>query len=292
MLGAVLALLGACASHTALAAQDDTAQTRIATARAEYESKVDRYQAAVAKWFDKREGDARTTGDRKAVELVKAERAVYSETGALPNGAPDEVRKQLTTARAEFEAAMALAIKDFIRAKKDEDAAVAEQALLAFRREAWKHLAGPKIVVRDDHLRIEPHGDLSTVRKYTGAVEIVVVARTEAENIRLYAPRGACVIFNWEVNPRELRVCRPDGDDRPESGSITTAKAVPLKANVWHTLKWRLTEEGMQIWADGKLVFEEKKAYDLSGTAPITVHAVKSNVDVKEFRVTTLGKNR
>ena len=91
------------------------------------------------------------------------------------------------------------------------------------------------------------------------------MARTAAEDIRLRGEPGARASSSTGAsNPRELRVCRPDGSDKSESGSIATAKVAPLTPNVWHTLKWRLTEEGMQVSVDGKIVFEERKMYDLS----------------------------
>ena len=75
---------------------------------------------------------------------------------------------------------------------------------------------------------------------------------------------------------------------------LATAEGVtPLKPNTWYTLKWLLTEEGMQISVDGQSrVRGTESAYDLTAAAPITVIAVKSVVDLKEFRVTPLGKSR
>ena len=62
-------------------------------------------------------------------------------------------------------------------------------------------------------VRLKPEQSLPSRKHYSGAVEIDVVARTDARNIRLRGPRGSAVIFNWEQKPGELRVHRPDGTD-------------------------------------------------------------------------------
>jgi hypothetical protein len=86
-------------------------------------------------------------------------------------------------------------------------------------------------------IRIPLQSSVSTKEEYVGPIEIAVVARTEGNNIRLRAFNGACVIFNWEGAREELRVTRPDGDDKPESGSIATAKVRPLDPNTWYALR-------------------------------------------------------
>jgi serine/threonine protein kinase len=104
---------------------------------------------------------------------------------------------------------------------------------------------------------------LWTKAEWTGPVEITAVARTDRFNIRMHGYRGAVVIFNWEGNPRDLRVHRPDGTG-PESGSIARAPVEPLEVNTWYTLRWRLTEEGCEVWINNRQVFSEKRPYDLS----------------------------
>ncbi len=110
-------------------------------------------------------------------------------------------------------------------------------------------------------------------------------------NIRLYAGLGSCVIFNWEGNPKELRVNRPDGNDKAESGSLATAPVTPLAVNAWHTLRWRITEQGMEVWADGKSTFKETRKYNLSSQRPVTVFARDSTVDVASLVVKTVEIN-
>jgi hypothetical protein len=272
--------------------EKDPVKEKLFAAKVVYDKEMSQFRTQVGEWFDKREETARKAGDKKTLDLLKGERKAFDDDGELPRTAPAAIQQKPALARKALDAAYGQAVKDYTKAKKDDEAAAVERALLIFRKDGWKHLDLSRVEVRPDHLRIPSESGLPTLRTYTGGVEIVVVARTEAENIRLHAQRGSVVIFNWEVNPRELRVCRPDGGDKPESGSVATAKVAPLKPNTWYTIKWRLTEGGMQISVDGAVVFEEQKRYDLSATAPITINSVKSAVDIKEFRVTPLGKDR
>jgi len=104
--------------------------------------------------------------------------------------------------------------------------------------------------------------------------------------IRMYAFRGGGVIFNWENNPRELRIGRPDGTDERGNGSQTTARVDSLDPNTWYTLRWRITAEGMQISINDKVVFAEEGKYDLlAKRGSVRVHAVNSIVDVRSFFV-------
>lgn len=162
----------------------------------------------------------------------------------------------------------------------------------ATQQSSWDHLDIGKTKLMDGFIRIEPESPLQksilqTKESFTGPIEIVVVARTEHDNIRLHAFNGACVIFNWEVNRAELRVHRPDGNERQASGSIATAAVRPLDANTWYTLRWRVTKEGMEVFVNGKSVFSEKRNYNLWEKCPMMVRSWKrSIVDVKAFAVT------
>jgi hypothetical protein len=140
----------------------------------------------------------------------------------------------------------------------------------------------------DEYVRVPPDTRIGTKQRYRGPVEVTAVARTEQYNIRLYAFNGACVIFNWEHNPQELRVTRPDGNDRPESGSLATARVQPLRPNTWYRLRWRITESGMAVFVNDERVFVEKHTNNLSAWRPIYLFA-GSRADVKSFTVKSLS---
>jgi hypothetical protein len=132
--------------------------------------------------------------------------------------------------------------------------------------------------------------EITTRQAHSGPIEVRVLARTEKNNIRLRTGRGACIIFNWEVKPEELRVTRPDGNDRPESGSLTTARLEPLRPNVWYNLRWRITEQGMIVMVNGKTIFEETHTNDLSEKSSVSVHATDSDLEVMSFTVEPIRK--
>jgi hypothetical protein len=268
-------------------ADDDDPKEKIFKAKEAYTAEITKLRAEVIAGFDKREEKARNKGDKKLVDEIKFNRVAFDEAEEWPADMPTELRSRLTKARAQVEAAYLTAIKDYTKAKKDDDAAVMEKDLTEFRKVAfWSLLDLSKAEVKEGFFRIPLNTLVTTQKPYKGGVEITLNARTEAENIRLHAHRGAAVIFNWEIKPTELRVCRPDGKEEfLESGSLATAKVTPLKPNTYYTLKWLLTPQGMAISVNGQVVFIEKKEYDLDGETKIAIGACKSKVDIKEFKV-------
>ena len=84
---------------------------------------------------------------------------------------------------------------------------------------------------------------------------IRVRAKTDSVNLRLFYALGL-VIFNWEVNPGELRV------QDPLTNQITpVANMGRILPNEWHYLVWEVTEAGMKISVDGQVRFQNRKNY-------------------------------
>lgn len=294
MVRCAVALTCVLAAAVALSAQDekDPVKEKLFAAKVTYDKDMSAFRKTAGEWFDKREEIARKAGDKKALDQVKVDRTTFDADGLLPKTAPPDLQQRQVAPRKALETAYVLAVKDYIKGKKDDEAAATEKALLDFRKSNWRHIDLSRVTFHDGFIRIPPDTEVPTVQKHTGDVEIVLVARTESENIRLHAQRTARLIFNWEVNPRELRVHRPDGTGDVNSGSTATAKVMPLKPNTWYTLRWRLTEEGTQVAVDGMAVFEEKRRNDLTAEMPVLIKSIKSPIDVKEFRVTPLAKPR
>jgi WD40 repeat protein len=67
-------------------------------------------------------------------------------------------------------------------------------------------------------------------------------------------------------------------------------KMEPLAPDTWYTLRWRITEEGMEVAVDDRTIFTEKRIYDLSPAEPVGVCAMRSPVDVKSFVVRELPR--
>jgi hypothetical protein len=70
-----------------------------------------------------------------------------------------------------------------------------------------------------------------------------------------------------------------------ETGSVGSATITPLKPDVWYTLRWRLTDNGMAVFINERPVFAERKPYDLSGKSPVTLTSANSRIEVKAMRV-------
>lgn len=113
----LLALSGAAVANDA-----DGIKATLDTAKERYEGEMTRYRLAVKEYFDKEEEGARGKGDLKLVERVAADRKAFEQTDTLPPSAPLALRQKPAAARATLAAAYAVAIKEYVRAKKDAEA--------------------------------------------------------------------------------------------------------------------------------------------------------------------------
>jgi hypothetical protein len=148
----------------------------------------------------------------------------------------------------------------------------------------WDDFDVSDAVAGDGFLRLQPGRGIVTRRAYPGAVTITAIARTQRYNIRLHAAGGGELIFNWEVKQGDFRVHRPD--KAAGLGSLALAKVMPLAPSVWHQIRWRITERGMDVTVDGHMVFAEPRNYDLASRQPVRIFAFDSVVDVKSLVVT------
>ena len=149
----------------------------------------------------------------------------------------------------------------------------------------WDHLDIGNAEVIDDFIRMSP-SMIQTKESFTGPVEMRVVVRLPANDIRLAGPSGSSVIFNWGDNPQELRLHRPDGNTNEEKlGSLMKAPIQALKFNTWYKLRWRLTASECTVWVDEKIVLSEKGKYTLTSKEPMRFFAIPAGVDVKSFTV-------
>lgn len=187
-----------------------------------------------------------------------------------------------------------LAIGDLMGFKKDQVA----QRLKILNKDLpklagkWDHLDIGNATVMNGYVRINRRKAISTREAYSGPIEITVVVRTEKENIRLQAPQGAAVIFNQDYTRKELLIHRPDGNRNYESGQQQVVAIPPLAPNVWHTIRWRITEKGMDVTLvtlnNRILLFADKRNYDLTTEQPVRIATRDSFVDVKSLAVQVL----
>jgi hypothetical protein len=148
--------------------------------------------------------------------------------------------------------------------------------------QVWDVFDIPPDQKRGGYVRLAERRDLRTPFDYDGPVDVTFVARTDSLNIRLFAHGHEAVIWNWEVNPQELRVTRPTGD------SVGT-KFTPLAENRWYEFHYVITPQGTTIAVDGEVVFDERNNYAAIPRSPVGVYGARGSVvDVKKLVVKPL----
>ena len=127
----VLAILLICC--VTAAAAEDPVKKKLDAAKVAYKEEMEKYRKAVEDWFGQREVAARKDGNRKLVDRIKTERQAFQEKDELPKLVPPSLTKMPAIARAALEAAYAAAIKEYTKAKMDDEASATEKELSAFR---------------------------------------------------------------------------------------------------------------------------------------------------------------
>src|SRR5262249_12938145 len=118
---------------TMATADDDPIRKTLDAAKRKYEQEVEKLNKDVAVWFDKRDEIARKDGNKKLVEQIKEDRQKFEDTRDFYRVSSANLKQRNSMLRAEIEAAYRQAIKDFIKAKKDDEAALLEKEFLELR---------------------------------------------------------------------------------------------------------------------------------------------------------------
>jgi hypothetical protein len=122
---------------------------------------------------------------------------------------------------------------------------------------------------------------LTTPGLFRPPVEITIVAKTDSTNLRM-AYAADQVIFNWELNNRELRV-----DGGPANGKAK-ADAGEVPRDQYVTIRWVVTPKKQSIYVNKKLRFEHEGDYS-QVERPVSVFpAADSKVTVKSIVVKQL----
>ena len=109
-----------------------------------------------------------------------------------------------------------------------------------------------------------------------------VIGKTDSTNLRMHFHRGE-LIFNWEVNVRELKVFDPatgEHHDVKGKGFITT--------NEWHEVLWEIGLDRLRVVVDGEVRFEKSGDYSGIESAPSVGPCFGSAIAVREFTITPL----
>jgi len=111
---------------------DDAIKAKLDAAKLAYRVAGVEYRQAVGAWFDKRDEAARKDGNKKLVDLIKAERKAFEDRGELPKGAPKNLQETLNPAREVLEAAYRTAVGGYTKARMDREAEATEKELKEF----------------------------------------------------------------------------------------------------------------------------------------------------------------
>jgi predicted Zn finger-like uncharacterized protein len=213
------------------------------------------------------------------LETIEAEKQAFDESGTIPTlpgmkVAVSEYRTAIKKAKTQVKTVFEKAARAYL---DNGDVKAAAAVLEEFKElPPWNHLDLGACQVIDDFVRLKSDEVIGTRESFDGPFEVTVVARTAGNNIRLHGPGGSSVIFNWENNPRELRV------HLPAAAPVGTAAVLPLVPGNWYTLKWRATRSQVDVWVDGKPVYSQKGEFQLK-TALIQVRSCEHVVDVRSL---------
>jgi hypothetical protein len=132
---------------------------------------------------------------------------------------------------------------------------------------------GNPIVLRDSDTLI-------TGATFKPPVEITLVAKTDSTNIRVgYAANQ--VIFNWELNKKQLRVDGGPANGKHKAG----AGEIPIDKFV--TIKWTVTPKKQTIQVDDEVRFEHEGDYSKLDK-PVKVFTFRSRISIKSLAVKPL----
>jgi hypothetical protein len=121
---------------------------------------------------------------------------------------------------------------------------------------------------------------LATVHSFKPPVEITLVAKTDSTNIRMsYAANQ--IIFNWEVDPTQLRVDGGPADQEHKAG----AGEIPI--NKYVTIKWLVTLKKQSVFVDGQLRYEHEGDYSQINR-PFRVFTRQATISLKSLDVRQL----
>jgi len=109
-----------------------------------------------------------------------------------------------------------------------------------------------------------------------------VVGKTDSTNLRMHFHRGE-LIFNWEINVRELKVFDPATAEQHSltgKGFITT--------NEWHEISWEIRLDRMRVVVDSEVRYDGAGDYSGIESAPSVGPCFGSAITVREFTITPL----
>jgi len=289
------------------AADDDPIKARFDQAKAAYKVVREQYREAVKNYFDKREEAARKEGNKKLLDQIKAERTAFQDKGDLPRAAPGELKRKLVPARSSMELAYAAAVREYTKAKKDDEAAAVEKEFQQFKKDGdatWVVLFNGKNTKgwhSSEGTRASWQVKGGTLTG-TGALGYLISDRNDYTNCRLWveamllgedADSGLCFRVQdprcahaYESNIHNGRPGEGSmgtlGLFRPSGGNVVFAtKGQDVPAGRWFTMEVLVEGNRFTTWVNGKKACEAEDPENRLARGAI---ALQQNTGVVSFR--------
>jgi S1-C subfamily serine protease len=105
---------------------------------------------------------------------------------------------------------------------------------------------------------------IETIKSFRSPLSIKARVKPVGNNVRLHYA-GGMIIFNWEMQPHELRLHLPPTAKPYYNGIKNKGIGVKGKGHLsrgaWHDIEWRIENDRMTVWADGELRSESARSF-------------------------------
>jgi|SRR5579883_125238 len=108
----------------------ESVKKKLYQAKKDYDGETRKFRKAVTDWLNKREADARRSGNKKLLDQLKDEQAAFENGEETPAKVPSMLQDQLRFARGELDKTYAAAVKAYVLLKEDKLAAATEKEQL------------------------------------------------------------------------------------------------------------------------------------------------------------------
>jgi WD40 repeat protein len=152
---------------------------------------------------------------------------------------------------------------------------------------SWDHLDLSGAKLQGLFLQLPTNKVLATRKSFTGPIEVSVAVRVSKNAPRLDVYHGKDLLLSWANETNLAVVTRPPDPAKGRTGTVTVANNLfSFAPNTWHTLTWRLSEEGVKVLVDGAVLMDDAEVKpDLIRPKPIVIQAKDSALEFKSFEV-------
>jgi WD40 repeat protein/regulation of enolase protein 1 (concanavalin A-like superfamily) len=132
------------------------------------------------------------------------------------------------------------------------------------------------------YLGLRTGNGMTTHECYRGPIDITVTARSMNTDLNIDIAAGGRLTVGLDPFTKRDRLQVFHADAAPESlGSRAKQMDVALPPNRTFTVRWQVAANGMKIWFEGKLLFEDSAANDLSEKYLVRIHADTQPLEIK-----------